>query len=99
MAVVAVGMPCHGQCSLPALAPLLASPALRLHGVSFVLHVLQHTAAAGPHGQCRVSCQLAADLVPCVVLAQLAAAPLGAAAEACAALGSFRLLLTGWLLV
>ena len=76
MAVMAVRMPCHGQRSLPALAPLLASPALRLHGASFLLQVLQHTAAAaGLHGQWRVSCQLAAGLVPCVVLAQLAAAP------------------------
>ena len=97
MAVVALGMPCHGQRSL---APLLALPALRLHGASFGLHVLQHiAAAAGRHGQCRVSCQPAADLVPCVVLAQLAAAPLGAAAEACAARGSLCLLLTGWLSV
>ena len=35
---------------------------------SLVLHVLQHAAAAaGLHVQCRVSCQLAAGLVPCVV--------------------------------
>ena len=84
----------------PFLAPLLASPALRLHGASFVLHVLQHTAAAaGLHGQCRVSCQLAAGLVWCVVLAQLAAAPLGGRRRSVAALASLRLLLTGWLLV
>ena len=56
---------------------------------SLVPHVLQHTAAAaGLHVQCRVSCQLAAGLVPCG-LAQLAAAPLGAAAEALQSLVPF----------
>ena len=38
------------------------------NGYSLVLHVLQHPAAAAVlHVQCRVSCQLAAGLVPCVV--------------------------------
>ena len=103
------GRPCGGRANVFPLSVVVC--AILPHGLRrrlpcaytvrcFLLQVLQHTAAAaGLHGQWRVSCQLAAGLLPCVVLAQLAVAPLGGAAEARAALGSLRLLLTGWLLV
>ena len=65
---------------------------------SLVLHVLQHTAAAaGLYVQCRVSCQLAAGLVPCVVWLNYPPHFWGRR-RSVAALGSLRLLLTGWLL-
>ena len=82
MAVMAFGIPCHGRCSLPALAHLLASPALCLLWLalcymccSALLLLLRSmcsggSAASWPLASCRVW------------LAQLAAAPLKAAAEA-----------------
>ena len=90
MAAVAVLLPCHGQRSLPALVPLLAMLDLRLHGASFSLQVLQHfAAAAGLHGQLRVSCQLPAGRWP-----------FAPGRRRCACCPWFLcLLLTGWLLV
>ena len=82
MAAMAFGIPCHGRCSLPALVPLLALLALCLFWLA-VCFMCCSTLLLLLRSTCSVGTAASWPLALCRVwLAQLAAAPLGAAAEA-----------------